>query len=58
MAELMDLREGAKEMHISIHTARAWCNQRKLPFVKLGRRVFLRRGDIESFINKNVVKAK
>jgi excisionase family DNA binding protein len=58
MAELVDLRQSAKEMQISIHTLRAWIYQKRLPYVHLGRRVLLRREDIEAFINKNLVEAK
>lgn len=58
MAELLDLREGAKELKISIHTLRAWIYQKRLPFVHLGRRVLLRREDLEAFVNKNVIEAK
>jgi excisionase family DNA binding protein len=58
MPELLDLREGAKEMKISIHTLRAWIYQKRIPFVRLGRRVLLRREDLESFVNKNVIEAR
>jgi excisionase family DNA binding protein len=58
MTELLNLREGANELKLSIHTLRSWTYQKKIPFVRLGRRVLLRREDLETFINKNVVKAK
>ena len=58
MPELLNLKEGAKEMKISIHTLRAWIYQKRLPVVHLGRRVLLRREDLEAFVNKNVVRAK
>ncbi len=58
MPELLDLKEGAKEMKISIHTLRSWIYQKRLPFVHLGRRVLLRREDVETFIRKNLVEAK
>ena len=58
MPELLSLPEGAKELKISIHTLRAWIYQKRLPFVHLGRRVLLRREDVEAFVNKNVVEAK
>ena len=58
MSELLDLKEGAKEMKISIHTLRSWIYQKRLPYIHLGRRVLLRREDIEAFINKNLVEAK
>lgn len=58
MQELVNLEEGAKELRISIHTLRAWIYQKRLPFVRLGRRVLLRRADLENFVNKNVVEAQ
>lgn len=58
MAELLDLREGAKELKLSIHTLRAWIYQKRIPFVRLGRRVLLRREDLEELVNQNLVEAK
>jgi len=58
MTELLDLREGAKELKLSIHTLRAWIYQKRLPCVRLGRRVLLRREDLENLINKNLIEAK
>ena len=58
MSELLNLREGARELKISIHTLRAWIYQKRLPFVHLGRRILLRREDLEAFINKNLVEAR
>jgi len=58
MPELLDLREGAKELKLSIHTLRAWTYQKRIPFVRLGRRILLRRQDLESIVNKNLVQAK
>ena len=58
MTELMDLREGAKELKLSIHTVRAWIYQKRLPHVRLGRRVLLRKTDLEDLVNKSVVEAE
>lgn len=58
MLNLMDLKEAAKEMRISIYTIRSWVYQKRLPFVKLGRRVLIRREDLEEFVNRNVVEAR
>ncbi len=58
MTELLDLREGAKELKLSIHTLRAWTYQKRIPFVRLGRRILLRREDLEELVKKNVVEAK
>lgn len=58
MTELLSLREGSEATRLSIHTLRAWIYQRRLPCVRLGRRVLLRREDLEALISKNVVEAK
>lgn len=58
MPELLNLKEGAKELKLSIHTLRAWIYQKRIPFVRLGRRVLLRRSDLEEFVNKNLIEAK
>ena len=58
MLNLLSVEEAAKELKISIHTIRAWTYQKRFPTVKLGRRVLVRREDLESFVNKNVVEAK
>ena len=58
MLDLLNLQDGAKELKISLHTMRAWVFQKRIPFVRLGRRVLLRRKDLEEFVNRNVVEAK
>jgi len=57
MPDLLNLKEGAKELKISIHTIRSWIYQKRIPFVRLGRRVLLRREDLEDFVSKNLVEA-
>lgn len=58
MPQLVNLKDAAEELKVSIHTLRSWIYQRRLPHVKLGRRVLLRREDLESLVNKNFVEAK
>jgi len=58
MPELLSLKEGAKELKLSIHTLRAWIYQKRLPHVRLGRRVLLRKQDLEELVNKSVVEAQ
>jgi excisionase family DNA binding protein len=56
MTELLNFREGARELKVSIHTLRAWAYQKRIPFVRLGRRVLLRREDLESLVSRNLIK--
>ena len=58
MLNLMDMQEVAKELKISIHTARAWSYQKKWPIVKLGRRVLVERESIENFVRGNIIDAR
>ena len=58
MADLLNLKEGASELKISIHTLRAWIYQKRLPYVHLGRRVLLRREDIEDLVKRSLVEAE
>jgi len=58
MLNLLDSKEAAREMKISIHTLRAWTYQKRLPVVKLGRKSLFRREDIESFVSKSTVQAR
>ncbi len=58
MPELLSLKEGAMELKLSIHTLRSWVYQKRIPFVRLGRRVLLRRQDLETLVSKNVVEAR
>jgi excisionase family DNA binding protein len=55
---LLNVRECARELNVSPHTIRAWAYQRRLPVVRLGRKVLFRKEDIEAFIKRNVVGAK
>ncbi|MGA2466096.1 MAG: helix-turn-helix domain-containing protein [Thermodesulfobacteriota bacterium] len=56
--DLLSLREGAKELKLSIHTLRAWTYQKRIPFVRLGRRILLRREDLENLVKKNLIETK
>ena len=58
MANLLTLDEARQELKISIHTIRAWTYQKRFPTVKLGRRVLIKREDLEQFVNSNVIEAK
>ena len=58
MLNLLDSKEAAREMKISIHTLRAWTYQKRLPVVKLGRKSLFRREDIENFVSRSIVEAK
>ena len=53
--QLMDVGETAEMLRLKESTIRAWILKKKIPYVKLGRRVFVRRSDAEDLINTSVV---
>lgn len=56
--ELMTIPETAALLRLQVSTIRAWVLQRRVTFVKLGGRVFLRRTDLQALIDASVVPAK
>ena len=56
--KLYSVPEAADFLNISIHTLRAWISQRRIPFIKLGRRVCFRPEELNAFINSCAVEAK
>ena len=52
----LDLRRAADRLGVSPHTLRRWAlYQRRLPFLRLGRRLLFRRQDLEGFELANLV---
>jgi excisionase family DNA binding protein len=56
-SDLLSVEESAAFVKLKPSTLRDWILRRRIPFVKLGRRVFLRRQDLESLIERSVVPA-
>jgi excisionase family DNA binding protein len=57
-SELLDVEEGAIYLHVKSSTMRAWILKGQIPYVKLGRRVFLRRLDLDRLIHNSLVPAR
>ena len=55
--QLLDISETAELLRLKESTIRSWILKRKIPFVRLGRRVFVRRAVCEELITKNEVAA-
>jgi excisionase family DNA binding protein len=51
--ELLRAKEAAQFLNVSENTIRMWIWQRRLPVVRLGRAVRLRRQDLEEIIERN-----
>jgi excisionase family DNA binding protein len=58
MVELMNLKESSEFLRLSIFTLRAWIYANRIPYVRLGRRILLRRQDLERLIERSVVEPK
>ena len=56
-SDLLDVEEGAAFLHVKVATVRSWVLKSKISYVKLGRRIFLRRLDLQAFIDKSLVPA-
>ena len=56
--ELLTVPETAKVLRLTVSTIRAWILQRRLPFVRLGRRVFIQRVDVDALIARSLVPSR
>jgi excisionase family DNA binding protein len=57
-SELLDVRESAEYLRLKVSTLRAWILQRRIPFVRLGRRVFLLKATLDRLIERGTVPAR
>lgn len=57
-SDLLTVPEAAALLRLKISTIRAWVCQRKIPYVKLGRLVRIRRSDAEAYITSRIVPAE
>ena len=48
--ELLNICEASEVLRLRPSTIRSWVLKRRVPFVKLGSRVFLRRADLQALI--------
>ena len=54
---LLSVEEAASYLKIAVWTLRHWVSERKIPFVKLGRLVRFRQGDLDAHISKHIVRS-
>jgi excisionase family DNA binding protein len=57
MSELVTVPEAADLLRLKPSTVRDWILKRRIPFVKLGGRVFLQRSNLELLIAESLVPA-
>ena len=54
--QLLSVKEAAERLNISVFTLRGWISQRRVRFVKLGRRTMFLPADLEDLINGSVIE--
>jgi excisionase family DNA binding protein len=55
--KLLSVDEAADKMGVSPLTMRAWLRQRRLPYLKLERRVLITPQDVQQFLDSNRIEA-
>lgn len=55
--DLLTVSEGALFLRLRPSTIRAWILHRRIPYLKLGGRVCLRRADLETLLERSLVPA-
>jgi len=58
MNKLMDAKEVAQKLQVSIRTVYGWISEGSIPTVKIGRLVRFKIEDIEAWIAKNTRKGR
>jgi excisionase family DNA binding protein len=58
MDKLLNIRESAELLRLSPNTLRAWVFQKRMPFVRLGRRILFREKDLQAMVEKGAEEAK
>jgi excisionase family DNA binding protein len=58
ISDLLTVAESAALLRLKASTVRAWILAKRIPYVKLGGRVFLRRCDCEALIAASIVPAR
>jgi excisionase family DNA binding protein len=58
MDKLLNIRESAELLRLSPNTLRAWVFQKRMPFVRLGRRILFREKDLQAMVEKGAEEVK
>ena len=56
--DLLTVGEASTLLRLQTSTVRRWILEKKVSYVKLGRRVFLRRADLDALIASSLVPAR
>lgn len=55
---VVDIREAARQLGVSVNTLYSWIYLRKIEYMKVGRLVKFRQDTLSTFLQKNTVPAK
>jgi excisionase family DNA binding protein len=55
--DLLRVEDLAAKLKVSLKTVRSWVYLRKIPFTKIGRRVYFATGVVEEMLRRNAVPA-
>lgn len=58
MEQLLSIKEAASLLNLSPYTLRIWTFKRRIPFIRLGRRIAFRKQDLMELVSKNLVEAR
>lgn len=56
--EYLDTARVCEELHISTKTFRKYRQERRIPFIQRGRKIYVKRSDLDAFQNANRIEAK
>jgi len=57
LEQLRTVEEMAKTLHVSVKTVRNWAYKRRIPFTRMGRRIYFPLGVVEGILKNNAVSA-
>ena len=58
ISKLLSVVEAAARMSVSRFTLRSWLRQRRLPYIRLGRRILVDPCDLDRFIQGNRIEER
>lgn len=56
--EYLDTARVCEELHISTKTFQKYRRERRIPFIQRGRKIYVKRSDLDAFQNANRIAAK
>jgi len=54
---LLTVEEAAAKLRVAVRTVRSWRYLRKIPFTRLGRRLYVSAGVVEELLTRNAIPA-